>query len=374
MIAPIIAHARRNHEREVRCADRVCRAGTRIARGPRGSATHVRRVEWLGRQSLLDQPPVPVVRDGDQQDARRRRSDRSGFGRLRHRHDHQIGVDHRADGVYAGVSVTSGQTGIAINGAGAIVVLRGLSINGVAAGSVNGIHLVQASRLRIESCIVAGLASTGILHDAVGAELVALDTIVRDNGGAGIAINVDANVVLDHLRVEHNAGDGLNVSASAAVARVDIRNSVFSHNGFSGVAAFIPSGIALTEVVIEDSVISQNGVDGIFAGGISDGFLVVTLRRNSIAGNGSAGVSAFSGGGGGVAEVHATENTFLRNVLTATKADGPSVRVYLSHNVFAYALSGLSFYTVNGGQTLSWTDNVGYQIYFGTAISTQPRF
>lgn len=277
-------------------------------------------------------------------------------------------------GVYAGVSVMSGQTGITVNGAGAIVVLRGLSINGVAAGSVNGIHLVQASRLRIESCIVAGLASTGILHDAVGAELVALDTIVRDNGGAGIAINVDANVVLDHLRVEHNAGDGLNVSASAAVARVDIRNSVFSHNGFSGVAAFIPSGIALTEVVIEDSVISQNGVDGIFAGGISDGFLVVTLRRNSIAGNGSAGVSAFSGGGGGVAEVHATENTFLRNVLTATKADGPSVRVYLSHNVFAYALSGLSFYTVNGGQTLSWTDNVGYQIYFGTAISTQPRF
>jgi len=276
-------------------------------------------------------------------------------------------------GVYAGISVFGGQTGVTVNGAGIVVALRGLSINGVAAGSGNGIHLVQASRLRIESCVVAGLASTGILHDAAGAELVALDTIVRDNG-TGIAISGDVNVVLDHLRVEHNAGDGLNVSASAAVARLDIRNSVFSHNGLSGVAAFIPSGTALTEVVIEDSAISQNGVDGIFAGGISGGFLVVTLRRNSIAGNGSAGVSAFSGGGSGVAEVHATENTFLRNLLTQTKADGSPVRILLSRNVFAYAASSMSFYTVNGGETISWTDNVGYQTYFGTAISTQPRF
>jgi hypothetical protein len=275
-------------------------------------------------------------------------------------------------GVYAGVSVMSGQTGVAVNGAGVIVVLRGLSINGV--GGNTGIHLVQAARLRIESCIVAGLASTAIVHDAVGAELIVLDTIVRDNGGAGIGVNGDAKVVLDRLRVEHNAGDGVYFGASASVARMNVSNSIFSYNGFSGVAAFMPGGSAQTEVVIEDSVVSQNGVDGIFAGGVSSGYLVVTLRRNSIAGNGSAGISAFSGGGGGVAEVHATENTFLRNLLTQTKADGPSVRVFLSRNVFAYAASSMSFYTVNGGQTISWTDNVGYQTYFGTAISTQARF
>lgn len=277
-------------------------------------------------------------------------------------------------GVYAGVSVFSGQTGVTVNGAGLIVVLRGLSINGVGGGDT-GIHVLQSARVRIESCIVAGLAAAGIVHDAIGAELIVLDTIVRDNGGAGIGINGDAKAVLDHLRVEHNAGDGLYVGASASVARADIRNSVFSYNGFSGVAAFIPPGTATTEVVIEDSVVSQNGVDGIFAGGIASGFLVVTLRRNSIAGNGASGISVFSGGGGGHAEAHLTDNTFLKNALSETKADGTGARVFSSRSVFALELlNGYSFYTVNGGITYSWSDNVGYASTFGSSPSSLTRF
>lgn len=274
-------------------------------------------------------------------------------------------------GVYAGISVQGGQTGVIINGAGAIVVLRGLSINGV--GGNIGIRVVQGARLRIESCIVARLASTGILSDAVGVELIVLDTIVRDNGGNGISVSGDAKVVLDHVRVEHNAGEGVEFTASASVGRADIRNSVFSHNGLSGIAAFIPDDPAMTEVVVEDSVVSQNAVDGIFAGGITNGYLVVTLRRNSISGNGSAGISVFSGGGG-VAEAHLTDNTFLRNVLTSTKADGAGARVFSSGSLFAFAQSGMSFYTVNGGQTISWSNNTGYQSYFGTAPASQSTF
>src|SRR5262245_30854106 len=54
-------------------------------------------------------------------------------------------------GIYAGISVFSGQTGVTVNGSGIIVVLRGLSINGV--GGNIGVYLTNSgSRLRIENC------------------------------------------------------------------------------------------------------------------------------------------------------------------------------------------------------------------------------
>ena len=56
-------------------------------------------------------------------------------------------------GIYAGVSVPSGQTGVTVNGAGIVVVLRGLTINGTG-GSV-GVHFTHSgSRLRIENWAV----------------------------------------------------------------------------------------------------------------------------------------------------------------------------------------------------------------------------
>jgi hypothetical protein len=57
-------------------------------------------------------------------------------------------------GVYAGVTVSSGD-GITINAPGAIVVLRGLSINGQ--GGANGILAQAASRVRVESCVVSNM-------------------------------------------------------------------------------------------------------------------------------------------------------------------------------------------------------------------------
>jgi len=59
-------------------------------------------------------------------------------------------------GVYAGISVPSSQTGVIVNGGLIVVVLRGLSINGLGAGS-QGVSFLQGQRLRIENCVIAGL-------------------------------------------------------------------------------------------------------------------------------------------------------------------------------------------------------------------------
>src|SRR5258708_11511189 len=63
-------------------------------------------------------------------------------------------------GVYAGISVFPTFDGVVINAAGAIVTLRGLTINGQG-GSV-GIHFQQGARLAVDRCTIVGMAGHGI--------------------------------------------------------------------------------------------------------------------------------------------------------------------------------------------------------------------
>ena len=160
-------------------------------------------------------------------------------------------------GVYAGISVASGQTGVAINGANIVVALRGLSINGVGTGSLGGVVFQQGARLRIEGCVVSNIFASGIVQHAADSEMVVLDTIVRDNNGSGAVVQTNGSAVFDNYRAEHNAGDGVYVVAVSTLAHATIRRSVLSHNGGAGVFAVIPAKLARTQLVIEDSVVAN---------------------------------------------------------------------------------------------------------------------
>jgi hypothetical protein len=270
-------------------------------------------------------------------------------------------------GIYAGISVFSGQTGITVNAPGATVLLRGLSINGAAAGSVNGVHLVQGARLRVEGCVVSNLSSVGIVQDGAGSEMVVLDTIIRDNGGRGVSMVADATAVLDNVRVEHNGGDGIYFAAGSSRATATIRRSVLSHNAAAGVAAAMPATPAVTRVTIEDSVIANNAGDGVFAGGVLDGRVAASVRRNSITSNGLSGISAFAGSATGHVSTDAVENTFSDNPTSHIKADGPFVDVFLSRNDFSYGSADYSSYTANGALVSTYQDNTGWAGYNGNA-------
>src|SRR5205085_4552356 len=86
-------------------------------------------------------------------------------------------------GVYAGVTVTSGD-GITVTiGTSDTVVLRGLTING--AGGTNGINFTAGGNLHVESCVVSGFSSNaGIFVPSgagAGAQLFVKDTVCRRN-------------------------------------------------------------------------------------------------------------------------------------------------------------------------------------------------
>jgi len=260
-------------------------------------------------------------------------------------------------GIYAGISVAAGQTGVIVNGGLIVVVLRGLTINGTLGAGSQGVSFLQGQRLRIENCVIAGLGSTGIADSAAGSELSILDSVLRDNGGAGINLAIDASILLDGVRVEHNTGDGVIVTATSDGATATIRNSVFSYNGEAGIAATMPPHPATTRIVVENSLLSQNSGDGAFLGGISDGQVLAAFRRNVITGNGLSGISAFNSVAGGVASVDAIDNAFSKNGNNGIKVDGFPSQVFISRNYFA--IDEGAFEKKNGGFLGTFGDNTG---------------
>ncbi len=229
-------------------------------------------------------------------------------------------------GIYAGVTVSSGN-GVTINAPGATVVLRGLSINGQ--GGNHGVVFQQGSRLRIENCVVSSMGAVGIYHQASNGEMIVLDTLSRDNGDGGIAlVAINASILLDHVRSEHNVNVGFYMApvVPSASANATISDSIFAYNGGNGVWADTVGG-AETSVLVERTAFVNNAGDGfLVTSGASGAFARITLARNWLNTNGggihSLGILP------GIVELHASENSGARLI-----SDGNGSIVYAGRNM-----------------------------------------
>jgi len=248
-------------------------------------------------------------------------------------------------GVYAGITVTGGD-GITVNAPGAIVVLRGLSINGQ--GGSNGVNVLQAERVRIESCVVSGMGIDGIMYSAPGLELVVLDTIVRDNGASGIGGDADAFVVVDHVRSEHNGTNGFYMASLVAEARATITDSVFAFNSANGIW-LAATGTGTSHAQVERSVLADNGGAGLKISAAQSGFMNATVMRNAVHLNGPYGVLVTAPGGLNSVRAMVSENAF--NDIVVVLADGAGVFVRANANT-----NGL-FFQSNGATFSSYGNN-----------------
>ena len=272
-------------------------------------------------------------------------------------------------GVYVGISVLNGQTGVVVDGLGINVVLHGLTINGASPGALLGVHFVQGARLRLESCVVSNLPSVGILQDAAGSEMSLVDTVVRDNGQSGVSVLADATVLLDGARLERNAGDGLQVKAASGTASAVVRNSVSSFNGQGGLAALrnaMPTAVHLT---VESSVIADNAGDGVFAGGIANGAVTLAVTRSTLARNGLSGASLFEGSGaGGFVTAYLKANQFSSNGSNGVKVVGPQTDVSISGNSFACPETAECVSVTPDANLSTYRDNSGSQVTGGGGL------
>jgi hypothetical protein len=182
-------------------------------------------------------------------------------------------------GVYAGISVFSGD-GITVNAAASdTVVLRGLTVNNQ--GSLGNGILLLGGKLQIDKCVVNGFnSSAGLSLFEVSASAEVKDSFFRGNG-FGIGATQGMTVAIDRVRVE---GNNIGLQADAG-AQVTVRNSLVSDNstGFSALS----NNSSDVSLYIENCVASGNSGDGVVARSLTTGVAKVKLSNSTITNNGT---------------------------------------------------------------------------------------
>jgi Right handed beta helix region len=241
-------------------------------------------------------------------------------------------------GVYAGISVPAAQSGVTINNASAVVVLRGLTINGQ--GGDHGIYILAATRVHVESGVVSRMTSNGLmLYAGLGmTELFVKDSIFRDNANYGLYIYKDSNVTLDHVRVERSGFNGIGVDGSAS-ATLTIANSVIAAN--QGHGLLLRSGSSeVSNVSVDNSELTANVGSGIDCVG-NGGTITLIVAHSTLAGNVARGAYVATSGGTGSVIAAFQNNAVSGNGASGIYADNAAVNVSAANNVVSGNTYGL---------------------------------
>jgi hypothetical protein len=198
---------------------------------------------------------------------------------------------------------------IDIDGAGIIVRLRNLSLNGNGYGG-NGVDVVNAAAVYVENCVISNYNAANSpnggfigIHFApsVGSSaLVVSNTVISRNGYSGSSltggiyvlptVGVTAKVTVDHSQINGNyfgiVGDGRSGGTIEAV----ISDSVVSGNTENAITA-ISSGTSVV-FLVDGTKVTENGAAGLYAGGSNVGILA---SSSTIFGN-AIGVDTANGG------------------------------------------------------------------------------
>jgi parallel beta helix pectate lyase-like protein len=206
-------------------------------------------------------------------------------------------------GVYAGITVASGDGIDVVAGTSDVITLRGLTLKGV--GGTDGINVSSAGVLHVESCVISGFSRFGIGigvnagPQSINAVFIE-DTICRDTG-AGVLIK-RAIASVDRCRFENNtASSGLAADSGASIT---IRDCVSVGNRIGFEASPSSGGC---DMKIVNCVASNNVLDGI----ISENSGIVQVSDCTISNNADTGI--FANGGTSAAVISVANTTITRN-------------------------------------------------------------
>jgi len=207
---------------------------------------------------------------------------------------------------HAAMAPTSGDA-ITINVDNALVVLRGLTLNG-SLGGVNGITFTGAAttsntRVYGENCVISGFSNNGV-NFARNGTLFVSELIARENS---IAIFVDGNSTLpSSASIDHALMERSNVGLQVENATVTIRNSVAADNMSFGLwaRASVPGGTA--DLSADNCQASHNTLG--FASGAGAGTARLMVSNSVASSNVNEGIAVESNG-----TARASNNTVTRN-------------------------------------------------------------
>lgn len=190
--------------------------------------------------------------------------------------------------------LSSGTNAVNINGAGIVVTLRNLAINGAGTG-LQGINIVNAAAVTLENVVIDNVTGNGINVVSSGNVSLSMNRVsVRRALGSGVllkpAAGVTATATLNDLQLA-GGGSGLRIESRGSAT---LSGSVISGNANDGVLLLPSDGPA--SLVLSDSRIVANGSGATTAGIHANGATAsVRLRGNTISGNSVGLLSANSG-------------------------------------------------------------------------------
>jgi hypothetical protein len=187
--------------------------------------------------------------------------------------------------------LVNGTNGIVVQaGAGDVVTLRNLRINGIrsgANGGINGIRWISGAALHIENCFIFGFTNNGIDIATSGGQVIVEGTTVTNNGQSGLSVQSTATtfVAIDRSHFDQNTFGVL----AGNFSQVTVSESTASGNAQVGFIAATTAGTA--ELNVASSTAANNPGAGVQAGNSA------TARVTSVAlnGNGAGFVTAGTG-------------------------------------------------------------------------------
>ena len=216
-------------------------------------------------------------------------------------------------GVYAGVTVSSGN-GITVAAAATdTIVLKGLTFNGLGTSGA----LIEATlfgTLHIEHCEVSNSGGRGIeVNTTAAGNVYVNDTIVRDNGDVGLYFKTTTaplNVSADNVRSDGNHADAFFVT-DGTLATISRSSASRSANA----TGFLVLSNSLSAELNCDTCIASNNRDAGFRAFSLGATSTMRVTRSTAADNGqygfwsSNGSSPFETFGTNVVRGNATANT-----------------------------------------------------------------
>lgn len=195
-----------------------------------------------------------------------------------------------------GSILSANVTGIIVNGAGAVVTLRNLSINGAATTTGNGIRIINAGAVNIDHCRIGNFLGASpsngrgiVIETSLNVRVAVMDSQLWNNNFIGIHSNpTSGNVTLSvhGVTIEHGGGTGIQLHQNTT-ATID-HTTITDH----AVGAAITVELSNNATMISNSNLSNNQF-GIFNG--NGGAPTTRLSNTIITGNTTAGLSINNG-------------------------------------------------------------------------------
>jgi hypothetical protein len=207
--------------------------------------------------------------------------------------------------------LASSTFGVTVNGAGAIVTLRGLEINGgpPTLPGTFGVRMLQGTRLNIEDCTIYNFAAATpnghgiVVNNTTGlVRVFVTNTVIRNNGaaasGSGIRIaptgSASAQVILNNTHITGNfRGIEVVTTGTTAGNNITINNSTIDFN--NGDAINVTTN-ANTATLMLHGVLIANNLNGVITSGAGSvtriGLSTITQSGSAI--SGAAGSTFFS--------------------------------------------------------------------------------